>query len=257
MNAILEIAKLVVKEILRKKDFYVAFVLTAVILFYAAQLRFYDVADAYRYLMDIGLGLSFLFAVLLTVALAARQFPGEMQARTVHVLWAKPVSRGQFILGKFLGAFAAGLVCFTLFYGALIALTLTKTASLSFAATFQTYYLFSLCLMMLTALAGMMSYFVSTPIAVSLTLFFWGVISLYGFYARETARHLTGPARWAVEALYNLAPHFEFFDMRQRFIHSSEPIGAGVVLFLTGYAALYSALYLWIGWLRLRERSIS
>ncbi len=257
MNAVIEIAKLVIKEILRKKDFYVAFLLTGVILFYAAQLKFYNVANAYRYLMDIGLGLSFAFAVVLTVAVAARQFPGELAARTCHVLWAKPVSRGQFVLGKFLGSYLAGMACFTCFYAALIVFTLTKTDAVSAVTALQTYALFGLCLMMLTALAGMLSYFVSTPIAVALTLFVYALISVYGFYAREAARHLTGPVRWAIEAVYTLAPHFEFFDMRQRFIHSSEPVGAGVVLFLAAYAVAYSALYLWIGWLRLRERPIA
>jgi hypothetical protein len=45
--------------------------------------------------------------------------------------------------------------------------------------------------------------------------------------------------------------------MRQRFIHSAEPVGAGVVLFLTAYAACYSALYLWAGWIKLKERVVS
>ena len=256
MSAVLEIAKLVVKEVLRKKDFYVAFVLTAVILGYAAQLKFYDVANAHRYLLDIGLGLSFLFAVVLTVALAARQFPSELQNRTCHVLWAKPVSRGQFILGKFLGSFAAGMTCFTLFFAALIGVALTKT-TVPVVTALETYLLFGFCLMMLTALAGTLSYFVSTTITVSLTLFLFGFISLYGFFARESARHLEPWLRVPVEAMYYLAPHFEFFDMRQRFIHGGAPIGADVILFLAGYAALYSAIYLWIGWLRLRERSIS
>lgn len=256
MNAVLEIAKLVIKEVLRKKDFYVAFVLTAVILGYAAQLKFYDVANAHRYLLDIGLGLSFIFAVILTVTLAARQFPGELQSRTCHVLWAKPLSRGQFIFGKFLGSYAAGMMCFTLFFGALLLIACTKT-TVPVITALQTYALFGFCLMMLTALAGMLSYFVSTTISVSLTLFLFGFISLYGFFARESARHLAPWLRVPIEVLYYLAPHFEFFDMRQRFIHGGTPIASGVVLFLAGYAALYSAIYLWIGWLRLRERSVS
>lgn len=256
MNAVIQIAKLVVKEVMRKKDFYVAFVLTAVILCYAAQLKFYNVGNAHRYLLDIGLGLSFLFAVILTVALAAHQFPNELQSRTLHVLWAKPVSRGQFILGKFLGAYAAGMTCFTLFYLALILVAVTKT-SVPPVTALEAYALFGLCLMMVTALAEMLSYFVSTTIAVSLTLFLYAFISLYGFFARESARHLAPWVRWPIEAFYYLAPHFEFFDMRQRFIHGGAPIGPDVLLFLAAYAALYSALYLWIGWLRLRERSIS
>lgn len=257
MNAVIEIAKLVVKEIFRKKDFYIAFLITGAILAYAAQLKFYDMSNATRYLMDMGLGMSFFFAAILTVALAARQFPGELAAKTCHVLWAKPVTRGQFIVGKFLGSYAAGLACFTLFFVAMTAVTLFKTQSVAWVTAFQTYYLFSLSLMMLTALAGSMSYFFSTAITVTMTLFLYGLISVYGFYARESASRLEGPARWVLDAVYNLAPHFEFFDMRQRFIHSDSPVGWGLVLFLTAYAAGYSAFYLWVGWLRLKERVVS
>lgn len=257
MMSIIEIAKLVIKEIFRKKDFYVAFVLAGVVLVYAAQLRFYDMSNAHRYLLDIGLGLSFFFAVILTVALAARQFAGELQTKTLHVLWAKPVSRWQFVFGKFLGSFISGTACFALFYAVLILAALTKTTEISVVTAFQTFFLFSLCLMMLTALAGMLSCFVSTPIAVSVTLFLYCVISVYGFYARESAHHLEGALRWAVEAVYLLAPHFEFFDLRQRFIHSAEPVGASVILFLAAYSAVYTAGFLWIGWLRLRERPVA
>ncbi|MBP9733631.1 MAG: ABC transporter permease subunit [Candidatus Omnitrophica bacterium] len=257
MIVVFEIAKLVIKEILRKKDFYVAFILTGVVVVYAAQLRFYDMSNAHRYLLDIGLGLSFFFAVILTVALAARQFAGEVQAKTCHVLWAKPVSRWQFVFGKFLGSFLSGAACFALFYAALLLVALTKTSAISLVTAGETFFLFSLCLMMLTALAGMLSYFVSTPIAVSVTLFLYCVISVYGFYAREAARHLQGPVRWAVDAAYMVAPHFEFFDLRQRFIHSAEPVGALLVLFLTAYAVVYTGLFLWIGWLRLRERPVA
>src|SRR5438093_501198 len=65
MTAVLAIARMVIREIFRKKDFYVALVLTAAILFYASQLRFYDTDKVSRYLMELGLFLIFLFSVIL------------------------------------------------------------------------------------------------------------------------------------------------------------------------------------------------
>ena len=41
-----------IKEIFRKKDFYVALILSAVVLFYASSLQFYNVENIYRYLME-------------------------------------------------------------------------------------------------------------------------------------------------------------------------------------------------------------
>ena len=58
MTPVLVIARLVIKEIFRKKDFYVALILIGVILFYAQGLQFYNVKNISRYLMEIGLALT-------------------------------------------------------------------------------------------------------------------------------------------------------------------------------------------------------
>ena len=108
MTAALIISGMVIKEIFRKKDFYVALILIAAVLLYASSLQFYNVQNITRYLMDLGLVLIFFFSAILTVSLAARQYPSEIQNRTSYVLLAKPVSRGQFVLGKFFGSLFAG-----------------------------------------------------------------------------------------------------------------------------------------------------
>src|SRR5258708_7177303 len=115
MTNILAVSRLLIREIFRKKDFYVAFIFTGIVLFYAARLRFYNVGNTYRYLMDIGLGLSGFFAAILTAALSARQFPSEAQNKTCHVLLSKSISRWEFVAGKFLGSFFGGSICFLIF----------------------------------------------------------------------------------------------------------------------------------------------
>jgi ABC-type transport system involved in multi-copper enzyme maturation permease subunit len=251
------IAGVVVKEIFRKKDFYVAFVFTGIVLFYAARLRFYDVGNTYRYLMDIGLGLGMSFAALLTATLAARQFPAEMQGRTCHVLLSKAVSRREYVAGKFLGSFAAGASCYLLFFGVLLLFTLTKTHQVSFAAAAQAYVLFCMGLMLLTALCTALG-FVMTPAAnatVSLTLYL--MISLYGVTLRQAAEKQEGVLRPVLLAVNLLIPHFGFFDMRQRLIHGWDPISWKLAALLCVYASAYSAVFLAIGWLLFRKKNIS
>ncbi len=246
MKAVWALSKLVIKEIFRKKDFYVALILISVVLFYAARLQFYNVSNIVRYLMEIGLALVYLFSVILTVTLTARQYPSEIQNRTCHVLFAKPIRRGEFVTGKFLGCFLAGASCFTLFYGVFLFIVTLKSASFSAALSAQSYYLFLLNLMVVAAMTSALSYYFTASAAVSISIVTYLLISVYGPSLRESGGFLG-------TVFYFLLPHFEFFDLRQRFIHSWGPLSFELLGFLTLYAATYAVLFLLAGWLKLRK----
>lgn len=256
MGAVFSIAKLVIKEIFRKKDFYVALILTGVILFYASGLEFYNVQNISRYLMEIGLLLIFLFSVILTVALAARQYPSEVQNRTCHVLLAKPISRAQFVIGKFAGSLLAGSACFVIFYALFLAVVWAKAGALSWVLAFQVFYLFLLNLAVVAAMASALSYYLTLSASVSMTLVLYLLINTYGPGLKEASGSLFWLSRRLAEAIYYLLPHFEFFDLRQRFIHDWSPVSIQLLAFLTGYAAVYTLIFLSVAWLKFRKESL-
>ncbi len=256
MKKTLAISKLLILEIFRKKDFYVAFVLTGFILFYAARLHFYNASNAYRYLLDMGLFLSVFFASFLTVSLAARQFPSETQAKTCHVLLSKPVSRNQFVLGKFLGSFSAGLTVLFLFFAVLMGAAVSKATDFSWVLSLQTFYLFGLSLMILTAMTIFFSFFMTTTSNISISLALFLVIHLYGARLRHSAEAIQEPLRQVILGVNQAIPHFGFFDMRQRFIHGWEPISFRLILFLTAYAFCYSAFFLFAGCAIFQKKNI-
>ena len=242
MRVILAIARLLIKEIFRKKDFFVVLILTGGILFYASQLKFYNVENVVRYLMEIGLALIFFFSVILTVSLAARQYPSEVHDRTLSVLMAKPVSRGQFILGKFLGVSLAGISCFFIFLLLFTAITLKQSDKFSFVIFVQTGYLFCLNLILLSAMAVGLSFYLTSSANIAICVILYFLMTIYGPSVKQV--HYT---------LYYLLPHFEFFDLRQRLIHQWAPISAGLMGFLTVYTLVYTTFFLLTGWLRFRK----
>ena len=248
MRNIFTLAGLLIREIFRKKDFYVALIFTGVVLLYAANMRFYNVGNAYRYLLDIGLGLGVFFAAMLTVTLAARQYPSEIQNKTCQVLLSKPVSRAEFVMGKFIGSFAAGSACLAVFFAVLMFFAFSKTQDLSMAAAVQTFYLFCLGLAILAAMAVCFSFFMTAAANALVTLILYFFISLYGVTMSQSAR--------ALHFINLLVPHFGFFDMRQRFIHGWPPVSAKLLLFLSAYAGFYSAIFLLCGWLVFRRKNI-
>src|SRR6267154_6010700 len=123
MNAVFALAGVVIKELLRRKDFYVLFVLTALITIPLAFVTFFHDDKIVRYLKDIVMLLIWVSALVIAIGTTARQLHAERENRTIFPLLAKPVSRAQVILGKFAGCwFACGLalVVFYVFFGVVV-----------------------------------------------------------------------------------------------------------------------------------------
>lgn len=120
MNSVIAISGVVIKEMYRRKDFYVLFVLTALITLLLGTVNFFNDPKIVRYLKEVCLLLIWVSSLVIAIGAAARQIPAERENRTIFPLLAKPVTRAQVIVGKFIGcwlACALALVMFYLFFG--------------------------------------------------------------------------------------------------------------------------------------------
>src|SRR5438874_10356856 len=97
MNTVLALAQVVIKELYRRKDFYVLFVLTAVITLLLGSVNFFHDDKIVRYLKEICLLLIWISALVVAIGTAARQIPAERESRTIFPLLAKPVTRAHVI----------------------------------------------------------------------------------------------------------------------------------------------------------------
>src|SRR5207245_1905058 len=113
------IAGVVLKELYRRKDFYVLFILTALITLVLGSVNFFGETQTVRYLKEVCLFLIWVASLVIAVTTTARQIPSERENRTLYPLLAKPVTRQQVLLGKFLGCWEAcgfALIVFYLFF---------------------------------------------------------------------------------------------------------------------------------------------
>ena len=107
MNKIIAVASVVIKELYRRKDFYVLFILTVLITLVMWSARFFNDDAIIRALKEICLMLIWISALVIAITTAARQIPFERESRTIFPLLAKPVARWQVMVGKFLGCWLA------------------------------------------------------------------------------------------------------------------------------------------------------
>src|SRR5262249_36112113 len=122
MNEVFAIAGVVIKEMIRRKDFYVLFVLTALITLVMGSFTLFHDPNIVRYLKEICLDLIWISSLVIAITTMARQIPAERENRTIFPLLAKPVTRTRLIAGKFVGCWLAvgiALIVFYLFFGIL------------------------------------------------------------------------------------------------------------------------------------------
>src|SRR3954468_10267105 len=116
MNKILAVSAVVIKELYRRKDFYVLFILTALITLGMWSMSFFHDDHIVRFIKESCLGLIWISTLIIAITTAARQVPAERESRTIFPLLAKPIARWQVLLGKFVGCWIATGFALLVFY---------------------------------------------------------------------------------------------------------------------------------------------
>ncbi|MGA2660474.1 MAG: ABC transporter permease [Verrucomicrobiota bacterium] len=259
MNTIFCLAGIVVKELYRRKDFYVLFVITAVITLIMSTVSFFHQAGIVRYLKDLCLLLIWISSLVIAIVTTARQIPAERESRTIFPLLAKPVSRWQVVAGKFTGCWLAcglALAVFYLFFGAVC---LAKEGHLALAQYLQAFWLQWAMLAVVISLALLGSVVFSAPSA-NATICFTVVVGILvvGAYLQKLAALQPPLTAWLLTLLYFAIPHLEwFYAVRERLIFDQDLIGWGDCALATAYAAAYAAVILCAAWLRFRRRPLT
>ena len=109
-------ARLTFLEAIRQRFFAFLILLSAALVLSSVSFRFLDFGNGeLKFVCDFGFGGMFLFGSVLSVVMSAQLFYAEMDNRTALTLLAKPVSRTEFLIGKFIGVwFVLGLFIVTL-----------------------------------------------------------------------------------------------------------------------------------------------
>jgi ABC-type transport system involved in multi-copper enzyme maturation permease subunit len=258
MNTVLALSGVVIKELCRRKDFYVLFVLTALITLVMGSVNFFNDDRVVRYLKEICLLLIWISSLVIAITTTARQIPQERENRTIFPLLAKPVTRAQVVLGKFLGCWLAcglSLVVFYAFFGAVAA---AREHQLPFFNYFQAILLHWSVLGIIVAMSLFGSIIFAAPSSNSTIIFVVAAgILLLGRHLNKVAATLAEPAGTILSAIYFAIPHLEIFDVRDLIVHNWPPIGWDKIGLAVLYAAAYGAFFLLAAWLAFRRKPLN
>ena len=97
------IATHTVREAIRNKLLYTLLFFSVLVIASAVVIASLSYVEGHRIIQDIGLASIRLFSLGIAVFVGVGLIHGEVERRTIYTILSKPVSRSDFLLGKFLG----------------------------------------------------------------------------------------------------------------------------------------------------------
>lgn len=258
MNVISALAGVVIKELYRRKDFYVLFVLTAVITLLMASVNFFQDVKVVRYLKDICLLLIWISALVIAIGTTARQIPAERENRTIFPLLAKPVTRWQVVLGKFAGCWLACGMALFVFYLFFAVVSGSRESQWPVQQYLQAFWMQWAMLAVVVSMALLGSVVFAAPSSNATICFItvFGIL-LLGSHLNSVAVQQTEPVRSIVYLIYFVIPHLEWFDIRDLVVNSQPVIAWTDCALATLYAAIYTLMFLVASWAVFRRKGLN
>jgi ABC-type transport system involved in multi-copper enzyme maturation permease subunit len=204
-----------------------------------------------KIIKDLGLAALSIFGLLIAVFIGVGLVTKEVEKRSVYGLLTKPLSRSEFLIGKYAGlvmTLAVNLSVMTvalyavLFYSDLMASPSMRAAADTPAVDprmLVSIVLIFAELMLVTALALFFSTFSSPLWATLLTLALW-VAGHFNSDLRNFGAVVDSEAlAWIARVVYYVIPNLAPFDVKAEVVH-----GIPVALSHVGYTLAYAGLYI-------------
>ena len=206
------IAKNTFREAVRDRILYNLIVFVLLITASAIFLGELTAGQEAKVIVDLGLSSMLVFGAFISIFVGVSLVWKEIEKRTVYSIFSKPVGRGEFIVGKYLGLCATLLVNVAIMgAGVTLALIYVGGGRL-IGPLWAAVLLIYLELTVLTAVAIMFSSF-STPALSALLTFFVFVIGHFSSALKLIAADLGSVgARYFFTGMYYVLPNFSHYS---------------------------------------------
>jgi len=202
-------------------------------------------AQESKIIIDLGLSAMLLFGVFISIFVGVGLVYKEIERRTIYAIFSKPVGRGEFLVGKYLG------LCLTLLVNVLVMglgvslalLYVRRGWDTSILMIWPAILLIYVELMILTAVALLFSAF-SSPALSALMTFFLFIIGHFSADLKTFAASMgTTSARYLFGALFYLLPNLSNYSYITPAAHGQTP-GPAVFFASLAYALIYITVLL-------------
>lgn len=240
MNKICVIALNTFKENIRDKVLYNLLFFGLLLIGSSILLGSLTIGEQDKIIKDIGLAGINVFGVLIAIFVGIGLVSKEIEKRTIYTLLAKPVTRYQFLLGRYVGlvitlfvntsVMAAGFFGMLLLSGIRPDLGLLEAISLIFME-----------LLVIVAITVMFSTFTTPTLSATFTLSIYVIGHLAGDLKALAEKLQNRLSKALLDGLYYTLPNLDFFNVKGEAAHGV-PIAASYLLTAMGYGFAYVAV---------------
>lgn len=198
-----------------------------------------------KIIVDLGLSGMLLFGAFIAIFVGVGLVYKEIERRTLYAILSKPIGRGQFLLGKYLG------LCATLFVN-IVVMGIGLSLALAYVRrgwdpllvkVWPAILLIFFELAILTGVALLFSSFSSPALSALLTFFVFVIGHFSGDLKGLATSSSSAPARFVFRALYYLLPNLSNYSFITPAAHGVTPDPASMLM-AVGYAIAYIAVLL-------------
>jgi Cu-processing system permease protein len=252
---ILTLAKFTIRGYLKEKILLVV-VIFGLILMAASYLQSpMAVGAQQKIVIDVGLASISIFGIVLIVLLGAGSFHQEKERGILTALLVKPITRTDFILGKYAGTVLTVATVMLLMASLCLGVIKMSGGALS-ANIFWAIYLSIIEMAMVTALLSLFSSFTS-PI---LSSFFTICVVVAGHMSKDLLafadRFSAALPKAIATGVYYVLPNFNLFNVRSEAVHGLQ-LPEGFISSVTIYGFFYTLCILVLASLLFRRREVS
>ena len=242
LGRVLAIATNTVREAIRNKLLYTLLFFAILLILSGIFLSTLSYVESERILQDVGLAATRVFGVAIALFVGVGLIYKEVDRRTVYTILSKPLTRAEFLLGKYVGlvltVWMQGAIMVVAFAGVSLATGAPLTATHAAA-----FLLLGAELAVVVAIATFFSAF-TTPMLAS---FFTGGLWMLGNLTRNLrdlgAQSDIESVRVATGWLFRLLPDLKGFNLSIEAVHGL-PVAASDVWLPLVYGAAYAAVVL-------------
>ena len=241
-------------EALRKKTMYMLLVFALLIIGASRFFSFLTAEEEMKMIKDVSFyGIEFCGA-LIAIFGALGAVSGEIDRRTIYTLLSKPITRTNFIVGKFMGQVLILLVNYLIICAFFIGLLLIKK-SVPNVDVFKTLLLIFVELMLISSITLAIATFASDAfnIIFSFFLYITGHLISYGRQMLDRLENVV--LKGLGDMLYTLVPNYENFNIRDKVVVGVSVSWSYVVKTL-GYGVIYIVIAMLIAVYFFQKREV-
>lgn len=210
-----------------------------------------------KIIVDLGLSAILLFGVFIAIFVGVGLVYKEIERRTLYAILSKPVGRGEFLLGKYLGL-SLTLLANVLIMGVGLSLALIFVKRGFDPLVIRIWPAILLIYVELTILTGVALFFssFSSPALSALLTFFVFIIGHFSADLKTLAHSMgSAPARWLFAGLYYLLPNLANYNLITPAAHGVSPEPVPVLMAIV-YGLVYVGVLLAATTLVFRRRNL-